>query len=152
MLQRNSDNVSKASMALNSIQTQIEQKISSFIRNFKPPGPVFEPIPICQLSIDNYMALFPDNEGKYGAKLYYENGTLYLLDTLSYLHGQLLSFITYSLILNNLFLEEYFNCSSYSKNEFIYFLALCSGDTALEPDLALSIRPEKYSGPLLHVI
>lgn len=115
ILQESLDNVDRSSITPNSIQAQLENKITSFIRNFKAPGPVFDPIPICQMTMDNYMALFPNNDGRCGAKVYFEDGTLYLLDTLSYLHGTILGFVTDSLILNNSHLVEYFNRSSYSK-------------------------------------
>lgn len=122
-------------------QAQIEKKITAFIKNFKAPGPIFSPIPICEMSIDNYTNLFPDNDGKVcGAKVYYEDGILYLLDSLSYLHSLLIDIVLLSLIKNNPHTEGYFTRMPYTVQ---------SESIAFEPDLALSIKPEHFCGSLL---
>lgn len=141
-IRQNMDNFIKTFMKPPPLsQAQIEEEISTFIKNFKAPGPTFSPVPICSIAMDVYENLFTDNDGKVpGAKVYYENGVLYLLDDLSYLHGKILNLVTDSILINNIYSEAYFTRMSYTiKADAIVF----------EPDLALSIEPEHFSGVLL---
>lgn len=109
------DNLNEETMTVESNLTKIENKILSFIRSFKAPGPTYAPILIGRISLDEYENLFTENDGRCGAKLYYENGSLYLVDTLSYLHAAILGLVMNSLAIANPYLPDYFRCGSYSK-------------------------------------
>lgn len=122
-------------------QAQIEEHVTSFIKNFKAPGPIFSPVPICEMSMDNYINLFSNVDGKCGAKISYKDGVLYLLDNLSFLHAKVLGLITGAIFVENPYLRNYFDCGgSYT---------IQSGSITFEPDLLLSIDPEHFCGPFL---
>lgn len=115
----------QTSETIQSNQEIAEEKILSFIKNFKATKPTYAPVFICNITQDMYMNLFNENDGKCGAKLYFKNNSLYLLDSLSFLHGQILGFVSNSIHEKNLYLKYYFNYGSYSKLIFYYIFFSC---------------------------
>lgn len=110
------DSLNQTSVTIKPKLKKLEE-VLSFIRDFTVPSPIFSPIPLCKLSMSDYVTLFGESDGRCGAKLYFKSGILYLVDTLSYLHGKLLSILLKSLVSNNLSLNNYFDYSSYSKEK-----------------------------------
>lgn len=117
------DNFNVVLMTIKSKLEKLKEDVLLIVRNFQVPGPIFAPIPICKISMSDYTKLFIDSDKRCGAKLYYANGILYLIDTLSYLHGMILGLIWDSLLIDNLYLRQYFSRTSYSKKYFNLFFS-----------------------------